>query len=76
MRRHLLVHLSVPSLLPGLPSRPTSLRPAAAPIFTWTGVYLGGQIGYAWGSGNLTTLDLTRLAALLSPPASAVLRTG
>jgi outer membrane immunogenic protein len=22
------------------------------PIFTWTGVYIGGQIGYAWGAGN------------------------
>ncbi len=27
--------------------------PPPPPIFTWTGVYLGGQIGYAWGSGNL-----------------------
>ncbi|WP_026606009.1 outer membrane protein [Methylocapsa acidiphila] len=22
------------------------------PIFTWTGLYIGGQIGYAWGSDN------------------------
>src|ERR1700730_14782256 len=22
------------------------------PIFTWTGIYVGGQIGYAWGNGN------------------------
>jgi outer membrane immunogenic protein len=22
------------------------------PIFTWTGIYIGGQIGYAWGNGN------------------------
>ena len=21
------------------------------PIFTWTGIYVGGQIGYAWASG-------------------------
>jgi outer membrane immunogenic protein len=34
-----------------LPSRappPVYLPPA--PIFTWTGVYIGGQIGYAWGN--------------------------
>jgi outer membrane immunogenic protein len=22
------------------------------PIFTWTGIYIGGQIGYAWGNGS------------------------
>jgi outer membrane immunogenic protein len=36
-----------------LPSRappPVYLPPV--PIFTWTGIYLGGQIGYAWASGN------------------------
>ncbi len=25
---------------------------APAPAFTWTGVYLGGQIGYGWGDNN------------------------
>lgn len=24
------------------------------PVFTWTGVYLGGQIGYAWGTDNVS----------------------
>ena len=36
-----------------LPSRappPVYLPPP--PIFTWTGIYVGGQIGYAWTSGN------------------------
>ena len=27
--------------------------PPPVPIFTWTGVYLGGQISYGWESGNL-----------------------
>ena len=26
----------------------------AVPLFTWTGLYLGGQIGYAWGTDTLT----------------------
>jgi outer membrane immunogenic protein len=26
--------------------------PPPPPIFTWTGVYVGAQIGYAWGTGN------------------------
>jgi outer membrane immunogenic protein len=41
------------ALAADLPSRappPVYLPPA--PIFTWTGIYVGGQIGYAWGSGN------------------------
>jgi outer membrane immunogenic protein len=28
------------------------LPPPPPPIFSWTGVYVGGQIGYAWGTGN------------------------
>ena len=27
--------------------------PPPPPPFTWTGVYLGGQIGYAWGNDNI-----------------------
>ena len=32
------------------------------PIFTWSGLYMGGQIGYAWASdtANFTTLDPDR----------------
>ncbi|PNG24522.1 autotransporter outer membrane beta-barrel domain-containing protein [Methylocella silvestris] len=36
-----------------LPSRaPPPVYVPPAPIFTWTGVYIGGQIGYAWGTQN------------------------
>ena len=27
------------------------------PIFTWTGIYVGGQIGYAWGQNNVNFGD-------------------
>jgi outer membrane immunogenic protein len=40
-----------------LPSRappPVYLPPP--PIFTWTGIYIGGQIGYAWSNGNFNEL--------------------
>lgn len=34
-----------------LPSRaPPPVYIPPVPIFTWTGVYIGGQIGYAWGT--------------------------
>ena len=36
------------------------------PIFTWTGIYVGGQIGYAWGK-NTSTSPIT--SATLTTPA-------
>ena len=41
-----------------LPSRaPPPVYVPPAPIFTWTGIYVGGQIGYAWGSQNVNFGD-------------------
>lgn len=38
-----------------LPYRaPPPVYAPVAPIFTWTGFYLGGQIGYAWGTDSFT----------------------
>jgi outer membrane immunogenic protein len=40
------------ALAADLPSRaPPPAYVPPAPIFTWTGIYVGGQIGYAWTSG-------------------------
>src|SRR5690606_20595327 len=25
-----------------------------APVFNWTGAYIGGQVGYLWGDGDLS----------------------
>ncbi len=47
-----------PVLAADLPSRappPVYLPPA--PIFTWTGIYIGGQVGYAWGQNNVNFGD-------------------
>jgi outer membrane immunogenic protein len=38
------------------------------PVFTWTGPYIGGQIGGAWGTGNLN-------AALFDPVIRALVAT-
>jgi outer membrane immunogenic protein len=41
-----------------LPSRaPPPVYIPPAPIFTWTGIYIGGQVGYAWGKTNTTLGD-------------------
>ncbi len=47
-----------------LPSRkaPPAYMPPPLPIFTWTGVYVGAQIGYQWGTST------TGLAATAGGP--------
>jgi outer membrane immunogenic protein len=41
-----------------LPSRaPPPVYVPPAPIFTWTGFYVGGQVGYAWGQNNVNFGD-------------------
>jgi len=47
------IALTGSALAADLPSRappPVYLPPV--PIFTWTGIYVGGQIGYAWGQDH------------------------
>lgn len=52
------VALTGPVLAADLPSRaPPPVYVPPVPIFTWTGVYIGGQIGYAWGNLNHTWGD-------------------
>jgi outer membrane immunogenic protein len=47
--------------------------PPPVPVFTWTGLYVGGQIGYAWGRdpvtwvGTANDLDLAAGAFTQSP---------
>jgi outer membrane immunogenic protein len=47
--------------------------PSSVPVFTWTGLYVGGQIGYAWGrdpvtwAGTANDLDLAAGAFTQSP---------
>ncbi|HTV34582.1 MAG TPA: outer membrane beta-barrel protein [Methylocella sp.] len=41
------------ALAADLPSRaPPPVYVPPAPIFTWTGIYIGGQVGYGWGGGG------------------------
>jgi outer membrane immunogenic protein len=47
------VALAGTALAADLPSRaPPPVYVPPVPIFTWTGFYVGGQVGYAWGTSN------------------------
>jgi outer membrane immunogenic protein len=69
-RRVLLSTISLVALLGtafagDLPSRaepPVYVPPP--PVFTWTGAYIGGQIGYQWGTSSvITTSNVTGLVS-------------
>ncbi len=49
-----LVCLAAPALAADLPNRKSEpiYTPPPPPAFTWTGVYIGGQVGYQWGTSN------------------------
>jgi outer membrane immunogenic protein len=51
---------------------PPAPMPSAAPI-TWTGYYIGGNIGYAWGSDSKTTTGFETLAGTAIDPGTATL---
>lgn len=36
---------------------PVKARPYAAPAFSWTGIYVGGNVGYGWGSTHGTAAN-------------------
>jgi len=49
----LLLGLSAPASAADLAARPyTKAPPMAAPIYNWTGFYIGGHVGYGWGHAN------------------------
>ena len=38
--------------------RPLPAQPLVVPVFNWTGCYLGGYVGGAWGAENVRVLDV------------------
>jgi outer membrane immunogenic protein len=33
-------------------ARPVYAPPAPAPVYSWTGIYWGGNVGYSWGQSK------------------------
>ncbi|MCP8940102.1 porin family protein [Alsobacter sp. SYSU M60028] len=63
MRRILLASAmslaALPAFAADLPARTAPIAPAPvmAPMYNWTGFYVGANAGYAWGSGDLTFIN-------------------
>jgi outer membrane immunogenic protein len=43
---------SASALAADLPSRGYNKAPAMAPVSNWSGLYIGGNVGYGWGNGS------------------------
>jgi outer membrane immunogenic protein len=44
--------LTAPGLAADLGARSYTKAPALAPVSNWSGLYVGGNLGYGWGDGN------------------------
>jgi outer membrane immunogenic protein len=69
--------LSTSALAADLPSRraPPVFVPPPIPVFTWTGLYVGGQVGYEFGSQNAfaySTLTNGGLATASTKPTGVI----
>jgi outer membrane immunogenic protein len=70
-----LIALTGPALAADLgpPPPPPPVYVPPVPIFTWTGVYVGGQIGYAWATQNADFGDSFGLFASANYNSSGVI---
>ena len=48
----LAITLVQPALAADMPAKAPVYKTAPAPMFNWTGVYVGGQIGYGWSDSH------------------------
>ena len=62
------VAATVPAFATDLPLKAPPLPPA--PVYSWTGFYIGGNVGYSWGNGNSNYYDPNFGASGLGPPSS------
>jgi outer membrane immunogenic protein len=56
MRKLTLIASAVAAALIGTPVRAADMAikapPPPAPVYSWTGFYVGGNVGYSWGNAS------------------------
>lgn len=75
LRRFLLATAGTIAIIGSAVAADLPVMPPPVPIFTWTGIYLGGQIGYAWGRNSSHIFDpfVVPVAASLSSNPNGVI---
>lgn len=76
--RHTAMIVSTIGLLSILPAsaadmaRPVYKAPAPAPVANWTGFYIGGNLGYGWGTHEMTQSVAAGPGALIVPAGTSI----
>lgn len=48
-----------PAISADLPATVRKAPPVVAPLYSWTGFYVGGHVGYGWGENDITNVNGT-----------------
>jgi len=75
LKKQLLLGVAVGALMAGAPALAADMAlkappPPQAPVYNWTGWYVGGNIGYSWGNADANYTDPGLLFGLTSFPGS------
>src|ERR1044071_7745068 len=64
----------LPAAAADLPTKAPVLKAPPVELWTWTGFYIGGNVGYSWGRSDTDLVDFFNPATGLSitPPAGSI----
>lgn len=69
----LLAVSALPAMAADLPVKAPMMVPAAAPVYNWTGCYIGGNVGGGWARDSVTWTGITESGTAFAAGAATVL---